>query len=109
VSERRESSSVRAARLMELLGLTEDELCQMLAVDPLALLSGHAEQRAELPILLQLSNDAADQVGGSVLKRWVRRAGPHGRPIDALLARDFPRFEEAIEELGRRGFILRGG
>ena len=105
----RESSSARAARLMELLGLSEDELCRVLAVDPLSLLSGQAEQCAELPILLHLSTEAADQVGTGVLKRWVRSAGPHGRPIEALLERDFPRFEDAVEELVRRGFVLRGG
>jgi hypothetical protein len=107
--EDRESSSTRAARLMEMLGLSEDELCQTLAVDPLALLSGQAEQCTELPILLHLCSDAAEQVGRGVLKRWVRSAGPHGRPIDTLLTRDFPRFEDAVEELGRRGFVLRRG
>jgi len=94
---------------MELLGLSEDELCQVLAVDPLSLLSGQAEQCAELPILLHLCHDAADQVGEAVLKRWVRSTGPHDRPVDSLLSRDFSRFEDAIEELGRRGFVLRGG
>lgn len=107
--EGRESSSARAARLMEMLGLSEDELCHVLAIDPLALLSGQAEQCAELPILLDLCGEAAEQAGPGVLKRWVRSAGPQGRPIDALMARDFVSFEEALEELGRRGFILRAG
>jgi hypothetical protein len=107
--EGRESSSARAARLMELLGLTEDELCQVLAVDPLSLLSGQAEQCAELPILLDLCSEAAEQAMPGVMRRWVRSVGPRGRPIDALLARDFARFEEALEELGRRGFVLRAG
>jgi hypothetical protein len=43
-----------------------------------------------------------------VLRRWLRAQGPHGRPIDALLARDFGAFEEALATLERRGFIVRG-
>jgi hypothetical protein len=103
-----EASSGRAARLMDMLGLSEDELCQVLAEDPLSLLSGQVDHRPELPILLKLCDEAAQQIGGGVLRRWVRVAGPAGRPIDALLARDFPRFENAVEDLGRRGFVVRG-
>jgi hypothetical protein len=94
---------------MELLGLSEDELCQVLEVDPLTLLSGQLEHRAELPILLDLLNEAVENAGPGVLKRWVRAAGPKGRPIDALTSRDFPRFEDAVAELAERGFVLRGG
>jgi hypothetical protein len=39
----------------------------------------------------------------------VRREGPAGRPIDALLARDFGAFEDALATLAERGFVLRGG
>ena len=49
------------------------------------------------------------QAGPAVLTRWVRARGPHGRPIDALLARDFETFEDAVAELAHRGFVLRGG
>ena len=94
---------------MELLGLTEDELCQTLDVDPLTLLSGQLEHRSELPILLELLDEAADRAGAPVLRRWVRAAGPDGRPIDALLRRDFGAFEDALGELAQRGFVLRGG
>jgi hypothetical protein len=94
---------------MELLGLSEDELCATLDVDPLSLLSGQLEQNAELPILLALLGEAAGHAGPTVLKRWVRAAGPSGRPIDALVQRDFAAFEEALGELERRGFVLRGG
>jgi len=93
---------------MELLGLTEEELCQVLAVDPLTLLSGQLEHVGELPILLGLVTEGADQAGASVLRRWVRAAGPRGRPIEMLLARDFSQFEEALAELGDRGFVIRG-
>jgi hypothetical protein len=44
-----------------------------------------------------------------VLSRWVRARGPAGRPIDALLKRDFAAFEDALTNLGERGFVLRGG
>jgi hypothetical protein len=101
--------SERAARLMELLGLSDDELCQTLGVDPLTLLSGQLEHRPELGILLSLLDEASEQVAPAMLRRWVRTAGPAGRPIDALTARDFSAFEDALGELGRRGFVVRGG
>jgi hypothetical protein len=40
--------SERAVRLMEMLGLSEDELCETLGVDPLTLLSGQLDHRPEL-------------------------------------------------------------
>ncbi len=94
---------------MALLGLSDDELCLVLDADPLTLLSGQLEHRPELPILLTLLDEAAEQAGPSVLRRWVRAAGPAGRPIDALLARDFAAFEDALGALAERGFVLRGG
>ncbi len=99
----------RAARLMGLLGLSEDELCTTLAADPLELLSGQLDHRPELRILLDLLADAEAGVGPAVLRRWVRATGPAGRPLDALLARDFATFEDQVAELRRRGFVLRGG
>jgi hypothetical protein len=104
-----ESGGGRAARLMELLGLSEDELCQVLDVDPLSLLSGQADQSTQLPILLDLCREAAERTRPGVLARWVRASGPHGRPIDALLRRDFAVFEDALDELAKRGFVLRAG
>jgi hypothetical protein len=97
-----------AARLMELLGLTDDELCRLLDADPLTLLSGQLEHRPELPILLDLLDGAGEQAGAAVLRRWVRVAGVSGRPIDALLRRDFAAFEDALDDLASRGFVLRG-
>jgi hypothetical protein len=94
---------------MELLGLSEDELCRVLDVDPLTLLSGQLDHRPELPILLDLLADASEQAGPAVLRRWVRARGPNGRPIDALLKRDFATFEYALADLEQRGFVLRGG
>jgi hypothetical protein len=101
--------SERAARLLELLGLSEDELCAVLDVEPLTLLSGQLEHRSELPILLALLDEPAERAGPAVLRRWVRAAGPAGRPIDALLRRDFGAFEDAVAELAQRGFVLRSG
>jgi hypothetical protein len=101
--------SERAARLLDLLGLTEDELCALLDVDPLTLLSGQLEHRPELPILLDLLAESEARASAPVLRRWVRVAGPAGRPIDALTRRDFAAFEDALGELAERGFVLRGG
>ena len=103
------SGADRAARLMDLLGLSEEELCAALAADPLELLSGQLDHRPELGILLDLLADAQEQVGASVLRRWVRARGAAGRPLDALLARDFARFEDQLATLAERGFVLRGG
>ena len=64
---------------MELLDLSEDELCRTLDVDPLTLLSDQLDHRPELPILLD------------------------------LLARDFASFENDLATLAERGFVLRGG
>jgi hypothetical protein len=94
---------------MDLLGLSEEELCATLAVDPLTLLSGQLDHRPELGILLDLLAEAEEQVGAAVLHRWVRANGPAGRPLDALLARDFATFEDQVAELRGRGFVLRGG
>jgi hypothetical protein len=99
----------RAARLMAMLGLSDDELCAALDADPLELLSGQLDHRPELGILLDLLAEAEEQVGPAVLRRWVRATGPAGRPLDALLARDFATFEDQLAELRGRGFVLRGG
>ena len=94
---------------MRLLGLSEEELCAVLEVDALTLLSGQLEHRPELGILLALLAEAEERAGAAVLRRWVRARGPGGRPLDALLARDFRAFEDRIGELAERGFVLRGG
>ena len=94
---------------MDLLGLSEDELCRVLDSDPLTLLSGQLEQVTQLRILLDLLAEAEQRAGAATLRRWVRTQGPHGRPIDALLERDFGRFEDALGELAQRGFVIRGG
>jgi hypothetical protein len=95
---------------MDLLGLSEEELCATLAADPLELLSGQLDHRPELQILLALLADAQERAGAPVLRRWVRAGGGRGgRPLDALLRRDFAAFEDQLAELSERGFVLRGG
>jgi len=76
---------------MALLGLTEDELCRALAVDPLTLLSGQLEHRPELAILITLLHEASEQAGPATLRRWVRATGPAGLP-------DGDEAEEGAEE-----------
>ncbi|HWE14955.1 MAG TPA: hypothetical protein VG365_15635 [Solirubrobacteraceae bacterium] len=101
--------SERARRLLDLLGLGEDELCATLDVDPLTLLSGQLDHRPELRILLALLDEAEARAGAPLLRRWVRAAGPSGRPIDALTRRHFGAFEDALATLAERGFVLRSG
>ena len=92
---------------MDLLGLSDDELCRALDAEPLTLLSGQIDHRHELPILLDLLAEAEERAGAAVLRRWVRAAGPSGRPIDHLLARNFSAFEDDLATLAERGFVLR--
>jgi len=94
---------------MDLLGLSEEELCEVLDADPLTLLSGQLDHRPELGILLDLLAEADERAGAAVLRRWVRAAGPTGRPLDHLRARDFAAFEDDLAALAQRGFVLRGG
>ena len=81
----------------------------MLDEAPLTVHAGELEHKPELPILLDLLADAEERAGAPVLRRWVRAGGPHGRPLDALLARDFGAFEDALATLAERGFVLRSG
>ena len=81
----------------------------MLDADPLEVLSGELDHRPELPILLDLLAEAQERAGAPVLRRWVRAEGPSGRPLDALLRRDFGAFEDALGTLAERGFVIRGG
>jgi hypothetical protein len=94
---------------MERLGLSDDELCAILDVDPLTVITGELDHKPELPILLTLTEEAAERVGEPVLRRWARANGPGGRPVDHLLQRDFAAFEDDLQALADRGFVLRGG
>jgi hypothetical protein len=94
---------------MELLGLSEAELCEVLAVDPLTLLSGQLDHRPELGILIDLLADARERAAPAVLRRWVRAGPPDERPVDQLRRRDFAAFEDSLAGLAQRGFVLRSG
>jgi hypothetical protein len=93
---------------MDRLGLTEDELCRALGVDPLSVISGDLDDKPQLPILLALTEEAAQRVSAEVLRRWLRATGPRGRPLDHLLAGDYAAFENDLAGLAERGFVLRG-
>ena len=96
---------MKAAQLQDRLGLSDEELLQVLDADPLAVVAGDLDHKPELPILLDLIAEHED----TSLRRWLRTEGPAGRPIDLLLARDFPAFEHALATLAERGFVIRRG
>ncbi len=100
-------TSTAAAVLMQRLGLSDDELLQVLGADPLSVVGGSLDDKPQLPILLALTAEIAERVQGDALKRWLRTAGPAGRPIDHLLAQDFSAFEDSLATLQARGFVVR--
>jgi hypothetical protein len=100
--------STAAALLQDRLGLDDEELLAVLDADPLAVVAGELDHRPELPILLALTAEAAERIGPTVLQRWVRVHGPSGRPVDHLLARDFAAFEDDLDALAQRGFVVGG-
>src|SRR3954463_13926947 len=63
---------------MDRLGLTDEELCAVLDVDPIAVIAGELDHRPELPILLVLTAEASEAVGPASLRRWGRRGGRPG-------------------------------
>jgi hypothetical protein len=100
-------TSTAAALLQDRLGLTDDELLAALGADPLELIGGDLDHKPQLPILLTLTEEAAERAGDGVLRRWIRASGRHGRPIDLLTARDYGTFEDALDDLRDRGFVVR--
>jgi hypothetical protein len=98
------TASTAASLLQARLGLSDDELLAVLDASPLTVIGGELEHRPELAILLALTEDHDP----ALLKRWLRSAGPAGRPLDLLLARDFAAFEDALTTLAERGYIIRG-
>jgi hypothetical protein len=102
-------TSTAASLLMDRLGLTEEELCAALDVDPLTVITGELDHKPQLPILLALTEEAAEQLTDGTLRRWVRATGPTGRPLDHLLARDYAAFEDDLQALAERGFVVRAG
>jgi hypothetical protein len=96
---------VSAARLQSLLGLTDEELLQVLGSDALAVITGEEDARPEVAILLDLLAEASERADEATLRRWVRANGE--QPLKLLLAHDFGGFEDALGELAERGFIIR--
>ena len=97
-----------AARLQALLGLADDELLQMLDSDPLAVITGEEDSRPEVHVLLALLADAEERVSPALLRRWLRPAGPAGRPLALPFPRDFAGFEDALGVLAERGYTIGG-
>jgi len=98
-----------AIELMQRLALSDDELCEILAVGPISVITGELDHRPELKVLLDLTSEAAERVGAGVLRAWLRRKGPGGIPVEHLRARDFTAFEDDLDALAARGFVLGGG
>jgi hypothetical protein len=96
-----------AAALMDRLGLAEHELCEILAVDPLAVIANDLDHRPELAILLALTAEAEERIGARTLRGWLRSRGPNGVPFEHLAARDFAAFEDDLSILADRGYVLR--
>lgn len=99
---------MRTNELMDKLGLSEDELCATLGVDPLTIISGQAEDAPMLPILIALVGETEEQVSPGVIRRWLRTKGPNGRPIELLTSQQFPDFEDALSRLVEHGFTIGG-
>jgi hypothetical protein len=100
-------TSTAAALLQDRLGLTDDELLTVLDAGPLEIVGGDLEHKPQLPILLALTEDVAESPGPAVLRRWLRAGGAHGRPVELLLAHEFGVFEDALDDLRERGFVVR--
>jgi hypothetical protein len=88
----------RSERLQERLGLSDEELLQILNTSPIELLARDDDEREDVRVLLQLT----DGIDPALLRTWVR-----GRPLELLLAHDFAAFETAIDELRDRGWVIR--
>jgi hypothetical protein len=98
---------MRAAALQRRLGLTDDELLVVLDEDALTVITDELDHRPEVPLLLQLTAAPAERMGEERFARWVRARGRTARPLDHLLARHFGAFEDALDDLDERGFIIR--
>lgn len=94
-------------RVKAQLGLADDELCDVLGLSPVQLLSGEGDLLPQTAVLDELLRAAAEQVSGEGIRRWLRASGPAGTPLGHLLAHDYGAFEHALETLLDRGFVIR--
>ena len=70
------------------------------------MITGEEDLRPEVQVLEELLREPETTLGAPTLQRWLRTSGPRGRPLDLLLAQDFAGFEDALADLGERGFIV---
>lgn len=94
-------------RIQARLGLEDAELCDVLGLSPVELLAGDGDLLPQTAVLDSLLREFGELINGGALKRWVRATGPAGRPLDHLLAHDYAAFEDALQALGERGFVVR--
>ena len=98
-------TATAATLLQERLGLSDGELLDVLAIDPLTLLVGDdLAHKPELALLLALT----EEHDAALLRRWLRVEGRLGRPSELLAARDFEAFEDALADLAAHGFTIGG-
>lgn len=94
-------------RVQAALGLDDAELCDVLGLSPVQLLTGEGDLLPQTAVLDALLRDAAEAVNGEALRRWLRASGPQGVPLDLLREHDYEGFEQSLEALRERGFVIR--
>ena len=75
--------------------------CAALDADPLTLIAGELDHKPQLPILLALTEEAAERVRRARCGAGCARAARRGRPLDHLLARDYARVRGRARRPGR--------
>ncbi|MBJ7472303.1 MAG: hypothetical protein JHD16_13435 [Solirubrobacteraceae bacterium] len=94
-------------RVQAQLALADDELCDVLGLTPVQLLSGEGDLLPQTAVLDELLRAAGEQVSAEGIQRWLRASGPAGTPLEHLLAHDYGAFETALDTLLSRGFVVR--
>jgi hypothetical protein len=84
--------------LVRRLALSDEEALAIFSLDALEAISGDVEHRPEIGILDTITAEAAQALGDGALPRWLRAGQPGRRPLDLLLAADFPGFEDALAQ-----------
>ena len=95
------------AKLMDLLGLSEEELCTILDADALTLLSGQLDHRPELKILLELLAEPEEQTGQDDPPPLGSRNRTHGEADRSPGRTRLPGVRADVAQLNERGFLLR--
>jgi hypothetical protein len=84
------------SELVQRLALSDDEALAIFSLDALAAIAGDVQHRPEIGILDAITAEAALALGEGALPRWLRAGQTGSRPLDLLLAADFPGFEDAL-------------